>query len=298
MPALSRVRSELESKCREIENYKKSLQASGLEQDSNIDSIFDSYEEILVDRIRGYLANVREGFKAKVQLSIQEYEVPLTETLDVLQLLLIENKEASNDIAAFVSKRNSFPLSVEDLDSILSLEEKIEVNKGFTRHPVIARYESVYRDLYGDDDTRAKYLTEFRSQYGEALSPVFEKIAYDSITRLDRVFGDLERNSWNWSDYVIDPKLTDAKRKRLPSVSVDGLAECYATVKLLMGKFLKIERGNFSFPDALATNPSGIKYLQAMLKSLPLTVKIEELYWGLSSNAIDESRFMDVCRNQ
>lgn len=62
-----------------------------------------------------------------------------------------------------------------------------------------------------------------------------------------------------------------------------------------MGKLVSFDRASFNFDQSLISNPNSVKYLQAMLRSLPLTIQIKHMDIHLTHNALNESKSLDIC---
>ena len=61
-----------------------------------------------------------------------------------------------------------------------------------------------------------------------------------------------------------------------------------------MGKLVSFDRASFNFDQSLVNNPNSVKYLQAMLRSLPLTIQIKHMDIHLTHNALNESKSLDI----
>lgn len=266
------------------------------EQDSKVLDDFDRYCSLLVESIRNYIEYARDGVRRRVEDHYATFTRPLLKVKDTIDMFIVENIESVNEIKEFINQRDIGDISQTLLEDLLNLEQKIEVNRNYTINPEITKFDTYLGEYYFDETKTASFLTDYSNHYSAAYTPILEKVCFDWLGQLSKIFDDIDSHSWIYSDSIIDESLVDHTRKRLPAVKIDGLSECYSSVKLLMGKFIQIERATLNCANSLGNNPNSVKYMQAMLKSLPLTVTIRDLSLALENNDIDESKFIDICR--
>lgn len=251
---------------------------------------------MLVDSIKHFIEYAKAGVRNKIKNNFDTYVKPLKQVRETIDLFMIENEESINEIGSFLRLRDQGNITERTLEELLDLELKIDINRNYTINPIISKFDTVLGDFYFDDSKAASFISEYSNHYSAAYTPILEKVCYEWVGQLSSIFDEIDSHSWVHSEYLMDESLVDYRRKRLPSVKIEGLGECYSSVKLLMGKFVQIERAQLNVGNSLGNNPNSVKYMQAMLKSLPLTVNIGALNLGLDSNDIEESKFIDICR--
>lgn len=77
-------------------------------------------------------------------------------------------------------------------------------------------------------------------------------------------------------------------------MEASNLKDFHSQVNLIMGKFIQIDQIKLKLTQSLSMNPTSTKYMQVLLKTIPLTVHTKSLHLDLSDNHLDENRAVDI----
>lgn len=73
------------------------------------------------------------------------------------------------------------------------------------------------------------------------------------------------------------------------------LKSFYEQVEIVKSQFIQLNQIILELDHKLSMNPASTKYMQVLLKILPLTINVSGLKLSLGGNRLEESKMVDIC---
>ena len=295
------MREEIERKIGEVNETSFMIDNQLTYQFISIDQEFEKLEEVFVTKIKNLLAYFNQTFKQQASANFSNFTKPLSKTKSQLESYLSLISGSQNLGSYILDLRDKEELGEDLLSSLADLEKDIEKVKDYNKDPTLVKFDEAIKSFYtffpqSSGERGDMYVNMYSTHFNAAYMSIIDTVVYEWSNQVERIFKEIVENSWVYSRFVIDENRVNFKRRQLGSKYINGLEECHEILSEIQGQFLNIEMLRISLDGKLATNPNSIKFLQAMMRAMNLTMVTHDLQLILNNNQINESNFIDVSR--